>query len=187
MWGWGGDGGGGWGDGGGSSDGGGGCGGGCGGGSCNPSSPSLAGCRPAVVTPSRSTPPSRPCWPVSVGRPALALAVRGLAERLAEAVPGHHVELRVPPYSAVQCVEGPRHTRGTPPNVVEADPVAWVQSAADGRARPWAEAAARRAGPHLGRPGGPVALAAAAPLRRRDPPPFPLTGYAACCRSTLTT
>lgn len=85
------------------------------------------------------------------GRTTVALAVRGLAERLAEAVPGHHVELRVPPYSAVQCVEGPRHTRGTPPNVVEADPVAWVQlcageltwaeAAADGRVRTWGDRA----------------------------------------------
>lgn len=84
-------------------------------------------------------------------RTVLALACRGLAERLAESVPGQHVELRVPPYSAVQCVEGPRHTRGTPPNVVEADPVAWVQlctgaltwseAAADGRVRTWGDRA----------------------------------------------
>jgi hypothetical protein len=84
-------------------------------------------------------------------RPTLALAVRGLAERLAEGVPGHHVELRVPPYTAVQCVEGPRHTRGTPPNVVEAEPVAWVQlctgelawadAVADGRVRTWGDRA----------------------------------------------
>jgi putative sterol carrier protein len=46
----------------------------------------------------------------------------------------------VPPYGAVQCVEGPRHTRGTPPNVVETDPVTWVRLAA-GKLR-WAEAVA---------------------------------------------
>lgn len=59
-------------------------------------------------------------------RPALKLAVRELARRLADQHPGRSVEVRVPPYTAVQCVSGPRHTRGTPPNVVEADPVAWV-------------------------------------------------------------
>lgn len=81
----------------------------------------------------------------------LALAVRGLAGRLAELAPGRHVELRVPPYTAVQCVEGPRHARGTPPNVVEADPVAFVQlcagqlawddAARDGRVRTWGDRA----------------------------------------------
>jgi Bacterial SCP ortholog len=84
-------------------------------------------------------------------RPDLALAVRGLADRLAEAAPGKHVEARVPPYTAVQCVEGPRHTRGTPPNVVEADAVAfvelctgrlrWSQAVADGRVRTWGDRA----------------------------------------------
>jgi hypothetical protein len=34
--------------------------------------------------------------------------------------------VRVPPFGAVQCVEGPRHTRGTPPNVVETDPATWL-------------------------------------------------------------
>ena len=84
-------------------------------------------------------------------KPDLALAVRGLAQRLAEVAPGRHVELRVPPYTAVQCVEGPRHTRGTPPNVVEADPVAFVELCAgqlswpdatrDGRVRTWGDRA----------------------------------------------
>jgi hypothetical protein len=36
------------------------------------------------------------------------------------------VEVRIPPFGAIQCVEGPRHTRGTPANVVEADPVTWL-------------------------------------------------------------
>ena len=49
-------------------------------------------------------------------------AVRFLLEELAERAPGRSVEVRVPPYGAVQCVPGPRHTRGTPPNVVEVDP-----------------------------------------------------------------
>ena len=46
--------------------------------------------------------------------------------------PGRSVEVRVPPYGAVQCVEGPRHTRGTPPNVVEIDPMTWVLLATGG-------------------------------------------------------
>jgi len=88
-------------------------------------------------------------------RPDLALAVRGLAERLAERAPGRHVELRVPPFTAVQCVEGPRHTRGTPPNVVEADPLPfvllcagrldWPDAVADGRVRTWGDRADLRA------------------------------------------
>jgi hypothetical protein len=44
-------------------------------------------------------------------------------------VPGRSVELRVPPHVAVQCVEGPRHTRGTPPNVVETDAATWLRLA----------------------------------------------------------
>ncbi|WP_019806646.1 sterol carrier family protein, partial [Saccharomonospora halophila] len=43
--------------------------------------------------------------------------------------PGRSVEVRVPPYAAVQCVAGPRHTRGTPPNVVETDPRTWLELA----------------------------------------------------------
>lgn len=45
---------------------------------------------------------------------------------LAERAPGKSVEVRVPPYAAVQCVEGVRHTRGTPPAVIETDPVTWL-------------------------------------------------------------
>ena len=84
-------------------------------------------------------------------RTDLALAVRGLAERLALAAPGRHVEARVPPYTAVQCVQGPRHTRGTPPNVVEAEPLAfvelctgrlaWADAVRDGRVRTWGDRA----------------------------------------------
>ena len=70
-------------------------------------------------------------------RRALRLACRLLAQRLAARVPGRTVEVRVPPYAAVQCVAGPRHTRGTPPNVVEADPLAWVRLATGGLA--WAD------------------------------------------------
>ncbi|UZN02588.1 sterol carrier family protein [Cellulomonas sp. S1-8] len=53
-------------------------------------------------------------------------AVRFALEELADVAPGNAVEVRVPPDGAVQAVEGPRHTRGTPPNVVEMDPVTWL-------------------------------------------------------------
>ncbi|OLT50956.1 sterol carrier family protein [Cellulosimicrobium sp. CUA-896] len=72
-------------------------------------------------------------------------AVRFTLEELADVAPGHTVEVRVPPAGAVQAVEGPRHTRGTPPNVVETDPqtwlalvtgeVVWADAVADGRVR----------------------------------------------------
>lgn len=71
-------------------------------------------------------------------RVALRVAVAELAHRLAERAPGRSVELRVPPYAAVQAVEGPRHTRGTPPNVVETDPLTWLRLAT-GRLS-WADA-----------------------------------------------
>jgi len=67
--------------------------------------------------------------PVGLQRSAVALTCRALATGLAERTPGRSVELRVPPYAAVQCVPGPRHTRGTPPNVVETDPVTWIELA----------------------------------------------------------
>lgn len=56
-------------------------------------------------------------------------AVRFTLEELAEVTPGTSVEVRVPPDGAVQAVEGPRHTRGTPPNVVETDPQTWLELA----------------------------------------------------------
>lgn len=60
------------------------------------------------------------------GRDALAAAVRLTARTLAALAPGASVEVRIPPFVAVQCVSGPRHTRGTPPNVVETDPRTWL-------------------------------------------------------------
>ncbi|WP_067987195.1 sterol carrier family protein [Nocardia caishijiensis] len=60
------------------------------------------------------------------GRAELGAAVRGTARALAASAPGHSVEVRVPPFVAVQCVEGPRHTRGNPPNVVETDARTWL-------------------------------------------------------------
>jgi hypothetical protein len=56
-------------------------------------------------------------------------ATRHLLAVLAEKAPGHAIEVRVPPYGAVQCGEGPRHTRGTPPNVIETDPLTWLRLA----------------------------------------------------------
>jgi hypothetical protein len=63
----------------------------------------------------------------------------GVLERRA---PGRAVEVRIPPVAAIQCVAGPRHTRGTPPNVVETDAVTWILLAT-GRMS-WAEATAER-------------------------------------------
>jgi hypothetical protein len=59
-------------------------------------------------------------------RAARRTAVRFTLEELADVAPGHTVEVRVPPDGAVQAVEGPRHTRGTPPNVVETDAETWL-------------------------------------------------------------
>lgn len=73
-------------------------------------------------------------------RSDLATAVRYLLQLLAEKAPGGAVEVRVPPFGAVQVIEGPRHTRGTPPNVVETDPMTWI-ALATGQ-EPWADAAA---------------------------------------------
>ncbi|WP_371164124.1 sterol carrier family protein [Buchananella felis] len=61
-----------------------------------------------------------------LSRPDLATAVRFALEELASRAPGGSVELRVPPFGVTQLIEGPRHTRGTPPNVVETDPVTFL-------------------------------------------------------------
>lgn len=73
-------------------------------------------------------------------RETLKDAVRALLKALAEKAPGHTVEVRVPPYGAVQCVEGPRHRRGTPPNVIECQPLVFL-ALATGRTT-WQEALA---------------------------------------------
>lgn len=84
-------------------------------------------------------------WPDSGGgtepsRPVVKGAVRYLLDRLAELAPGRSVEVRVPPHAAVQCIDGPHHTRGTPPNVVEMDAATWI-ALATGRLA-WADAVA---------------------------------------------
>jgi hypothetical protein len=75
-------------------------------------------------------------WQVAVGqetvpgtppsRAVLATAVRYSLEELTARAPGNSVEVRVPPFGVTQCVEGPRHTRGTPPNVIECDAATWL-------------------------------------------------------------
>ena len=67
--------------------------------------------------------------PDGTPRRTVATAVRYTLEELAARVPGNSVEVRVPPFGAVQCIEGPRHTRGTPPNVVESDADTWLRLA----------------------------------------------------------
>lgn len=59
-------------------------------------------------------------------RSVLSAAVKESLAALARVAPGRSVEVRVPPFGAVQCVAGPRHARGTPPNVVETDVRTWV-------------------------------------------------------------
>jgi len=81
--------------------------------------------RAAVVKPARSD---------------LATAVRYLLQLLDEKAPGNSVEVRVPPFGAVQVVQGPRHTRGTPPNVIEMDAATWIDIATG--AETWSEAVA---------------------------------------------
>lgn len=62
-------------------------------------------------------------------RTLLKAAVRCSLAVLADRTPGHSLEVRVPPYGAVQVIEGPKHTRGTPPGVVETDPLTWLRLA----------------------------------------------------------
>lgn len=88
--------------------------------------------------------PPRRRTPIAEGRAALdacraadyaadrrttATAVRYTLEELATTAPGRTVEVRVPPHGAVQCIEGPVHTRGTPPNVIETDAATWLRLA----------------------------------------------------------
>ena len=78
--------------------------------------------------------------PESAGRAVLAPAVRHTLELFAEEYPGGAVELRVPPFAAVQAIAGTRHTRGTPPAVVETDAATWLALASGDL--DWAVAAA---------------------------------------------
>jgi hypothetical protein len=60
------------------------------------------------------------------GQTVLGEAVRLTARTLSAVAPGASVEVRVPPFVAVQCISGPEHRRGNPPNVVETDPRTWL-------------------------------------------------------------
>jgi hypothetical protein len=96
---------------------------------------------------------------------ALRSAVLHLLSVLAGQAPGKAVEVRIPPHAAIQCIAGPRHTRGTPPNVVEADGVTWILLAT-GRIS-WAKAIAegrlRASGPRSDLSGCLPLIAAAGP------------------------
>ena len=75
--------------------------------------------------------------------PEIMSQVKEVLAKISKLAPGHAVELRIPPYSAIQCVEGPKHTRGTPPNVVEMSAevlfeiaggkITWQEAISDGR------------------------------------------------------
>ena len=73
-------------------------------------------------------------------RDATATAVRYFLQLLADSAEGNTVEIRVPPFGAVQAIQGPRHTRGTPPNVIETDAATWLGLATGSLA--WADAVA---------------------------------------------
>ena len=72
----------------------------------------------------------------------VAVAVRYTLQVLANEHPGSAIEVRVPPYAAVQCGDGPRHTRGTPPNVIEMDAEVWLALAVGQLS--WVDAQAQR-------------------------------------------
>ena len=83
-----------------------------------------------AVPPSDAAPDAVPAAAVpaapAVSRSVIATAVRYSLEEVTARAPGNSVEVRVPPFGVTQCVEGPRHTRGTPPNVIECDAATWL-------------------------------------------------------------
>lgn len=101
-------------------------------------------------------------------RETIATAVRFLLQVLAEGAEGNTVEVRVPPFGAVQAIEGPRHTRGTPPNVVEMDPPTWIALATGGLS--WADAVAAGS---VAASGTRADLAAHLPVPWQDAPTAP--------------
>ena len=70
--------------------------------------------------------------------PRILQAVKESLEVLVTKAPGRAIEVRIPPYAAVQCGDGPTHTRGTPANVIEMDATTWL-ALANGELV-WAEA-----------------------------------------------
>ena len=70
--------------------------------------------------------------------PMILEAVKQSLALLTERAPGRAIEVRIPPYAAVQCGDGPTHTRGTPPNVIEMNAETWLALASGERS--WADA-----------------------------------------------
>ena len=70
--------------------------------------------------------------------PKILSEVKSTLALLADKYPGKAIEVRIPPYAAVQCGEGPKHTRGTPPNVIEMEADTWLQLVYGERS--WADA-----------------------------------------------
>ncbi|CAN2228381.1 Bacterial SCP orthologue [Candidatus Nanopelagicaceae bacterium] len=70
--------------------------------------------------------------------PKVLSEVKSTLALLADKYPGKAIEVRIPPYAAVQCGEGPKHTRGTPPNVIEMEAATWLQLVYGERA--WSDA-----------------------------------------------
>ena len=58
--------------------------------------------------------------------PEVMTQVKATLAELVKRAPGRAIEVRIPPYAAIQCGDGPTHTRGTPPNVIEMDASSWV-------------------------------------------------------------
>lgn len=58
--------------------------------------------------------------------PQILEQVKSTLALLTSKAPGRAIEVRIPPYAAVQCGEGPTHTRGTPPNTIEMDAQTWL-------------------------------------------------------------
>jgi len=58
--------------------------------------------------------------------PVILEQVKTTLNALTAKAPGRAIEVRVPPYAAVQCGDGPTHTRGTPPNTIEMDAPTWL-------------------------------------------------------------
>jgi hypothetical protein len=99
-----------------------------------------------------------------VPRETLATAVRFTLQELAEGAPGRSVEVRVPPFGAVQCIEGQTHRRGTPPAVIETDAETWLALATGALSWPDAVTAGR-----VDASGVRADLAALLPLRDDGP------------------
>jgi hypothetical protein len=73
--------------------------------------------------------------------PKILAEVKSSLALLSDIYPGRAIEVRIPPYAATQCGDGPRHSRGTPPNVIEMDAQTWLELV-DGRTT-WSQALER--------------------------------------------